>query len=30
MNYRLEIEDSIRYIVVPRLEELGLKHCSYN
>ncbi|MFY9214296.1 MAG: peptidoglycan editing factor PgeF [Tissierellaceae bacterium] len=27
MNYRLEIEDSIRYIVVPRLEELGLKHC---
>ena len=27
MNYRVEIKDQIRYIVVPRLEELGLKHC---
>lgn len=27
MNYKIEIKNSIRYIVVPRLEELGLKHC---
>ncbi|NLN14205.1 MAG: peptidoglycan editing factor PgeF [Tissierellia bacterium] len=27
MNYRVEIKDQIRYIIVPRLQELGLKHC---
>ena len=27
MNYKIETKDNIRYIVVPRLEELGLKHC---
>lgn len=27
MNYRIETKDNIRYIVVPRLQELGLKHC---
>lgn len=26
MNYKIEIKDNIRYIVVPRLQELGLKH----
>ena len=27
MNYKIEEKDNIRYIVVPRLEELGLKQC---
>lgn len=27
MNYKIEIKDNIRYIVVPRLQELGLKQC---
>ena len=27
MNYKIEIKDDIRYIVVPRFQELGLKHC---
>lgn len=27
MNYKIETKDNIRYIVVPRLQELGLKHC---
>lgn len=26
MNYKIEIKDNIRYIIVPRLQELGLKH----
>lgn len=27
MNYKIEVRENIRYIVVPRLQELGLKHC---
>ena len=27
MNYKIETKNDIRYIVVPRLQELGLKHC---
>ncbi len=27
MNYKIEIKDNIRYIIVPRLKELGLRHC---
>lgn len=27
MNYKIEIKDNIRYIVVPRLQELGIRHC---
>lgn len=27
MNYKIEEKDNIRYIVVPRLQELGLKQC---
>lgn len=26
MNYKIEVKDNIRYIVVPRLQELGLRH----
>lgn len=27
MNYKIEVKDNIRYIVVNRLNELGVKHC---
>ena len=27
MNYKIEIKNNIRYIVVPRLQKLGLNHC---
>lgn len=27
MNYKIDIKDNNRYIKVPRLEQLGLKHC---
>lgn len=27
MNYKIEMKNNIRYITIPRLTELGLKHC---
>ena len=27
MKYSIEIKDNIRYILIPKLKELGLNHC---